>query len=166
MITQNHSTKFAAITTLFVALLGCNNSFSGERLHNKINHGHNAHRANHMHKKEHKNSKFKLITKSIKHKLKYVKYKSVGIASWYGFESGNKTAMGTRFNPLKLTAAHRTLPLPSKVRVTNLKNKKSVIVTVNDRGPYKGKRIIDLSLAAARVIDMTGLEKVKVETIH
>jgi rare lipoprotein A len=90
-------------------------------------------------------------------------YKEVGTASWYGSESGNRTATGSRFRPQNLTAAHKTLPLPCKVRVTNLHNGRSVDVLVNDRGPFKKGRLIDLSKAAARRIGMRGLAKVKVE---
>jgi len=80
-----------------------------------------------------------------------------GIASYYGHElAGNRTASGERFNPQALTAAHRTLPLGTKLRVTNLSNGRSVVVRVNDRGPFVGKRILDLSLAAARQINMVG----------
>lgn len=90
-------------------------------------------------------------------------YREVGIASWYGTESGNRTAMGTRFIAHGLTAAHKTLPLPSKVRVTNLNNGRHVDVIVNDRGPFKKGRIIDLSHAAARKIGLHGVAKVRVE---
>lgn len=89
-------------------------------------------------------------------------YSEVGIASWYGSESGIKTSMGTRFRPEGVSAAHKTLPLPSKVRVTNLHNGKSIILVVNDRGPFKPNRIIDLSHGAARRIGLRGLAKVKV----
>ena len=94
-----------------------------------------------------------------------VGYSETGIASWYGSESGNRTAMGTRFNPHGLTAAHKTLPLPTKVKVTNLRNGRTVNVTVNDRGPFKKNRLIDLSYGAAKKIglDKQGLTKVKVE---
>lgn len=92
-------------------------------------------------------------------------YREKGIASWYGYESGNRTSMGTRFNPQGYTAAHKTLPLPSKVRVTNLRNGRSIIVLVNDRGPFKKNRLIDLSHGAAKKIGLTGLAKVKVEYI-
>ncbi|MCP5244767.1 MAG: septal ring lytic transglycosylase RlpA family protein [Burkholderiales bacterium] len=94
-----------------------------------------------------------------------VGYSETGIASWYGSESGNRTAMGTRFNPHGLTAAHKTLPLPTKVKVTNLRNGRSVNVVVNDRGPFKKNRLIDLSYGAAKKIglDKQGLSKVKVE---
>jgi rare lipoprotein A len=90
-------------------------------------------------------------------------YSEQGIASWYGYESGNRTAMGTRFKPQDYTAAHKTLPLPSKVRVTNLHNGRSVIVLVNDRGPFKKNRLIDLSHGAAKKIGLHGLAKVKIE---
>lgn len=90
-------------------------------------------------------------------------YRETGHASWYGQESGNRTAMGTRFIPHALTAAHKTLPLPSKVRVTNLQNGHHVDVLVNDRGPFKPGRIIDLSQGAARKIGMQGIARVKIE---
>lgn len=93
-------------------------------------------------------------------------YREKGIASWYGYESGNRTAMGTRFNPQGLTAAHKTLPLPTKVRVTNLRNGRSVDVIVNDRGPFKKNRLIDLSQGAARKIGIHGLAEVKVEYLE
>jgi len=92
-------------------------------------------------------------------------YKATGLASWYGYESGKITALGTKFNPKGLSAAHRTLALPTKVKVTNLKNNKSVILTVNDRGPYEKGRLIDLSQEAARVIGITGVGTVTVESI-
>lgn len=78
-----------------------------------------------------------------------------GAASYYGNElAGNPTASGERFDPNKLTAAHRTLPLGSRVRVTNPANGESVVVRINDRGPFHGNRVIDLSLAAAREIGL------------
>ncbi len=78
-----------------------------------------------------------------------------GIASYYGNElAGNRTASGQRFDPGQLTAAHRTLPLGSKVRVTNPANGKSVVVRINDRGPFHGKRVLDLSKAAAQKIGL------------
>jgi rare lipoprotein A len=78
-----------------------------------------------------------------------------GVASYYGAElAGNRTASGERFNPNALTAAHRTLPLGTRLRVTNKANGKSVIVRVNDRGPFAKGRILDLSRAAAERISM------------
>lgn len=91
-----------------------------------------------------------------------------GIASWYGrFFQGKTTASGVPFNENALTCAHRTLPLGSILRVTNLRNQKSVIVTVNDRGPMPPDRVIDLSKAAAEDLGFSqrGLAPVKVELI-
>ncbi len=77
-------------------------------------------------------------------------YRERGGASWYGTKfHGRRTANGEVYDMWAMTAAHKTLPIPSYVRVTNLKNGKSVVVLVNDRGPFHGKRIIDLSYAAA-----------------
>lgn len=77
-------------------------------------------------------------------------YQKQGIASWYGKKfHGRKTANGETYDMFAMTAAHKTLPLPSYVRVTNLKNKRSVILRVNDRGPFHSGRIIDLSYTAA-----------------
>ena len=75
----------------------------------------------------------------------------IGTASWYGYPfHGRKTASGERYNMYKMTAAHKNLPLNSVVKVTNLINHQSVVVKINDRGPYVGKRILDLSYAAAK----------------
>lgn len=80
---------------------------------------------------------------------------TMGRASFYGPGfAGRKTASGAIFRPEELTAAHRSLPLGTRVRVTNLSNGQSVLVTINDRGPYIRGRHIDLSVAAARVIGM------------
>jgi rare lipoprotein A len=88
-----------------------------------------------------------------------------GVASWYGAElAGNKTASGERFNPQALTAAHRTLPLGSKVRVTH--GGKSVVVRINDRGPFHGNRVIDLSQAAAEQIGLRRKGSGRVELVR
>jgi rare lipoprotein A len=79
---------------------------------------------------------------------------SGGMASYYW--EGQMTASGARFNPGALTAAHRSLPFGTRVRVTNRSNGRSVVVTINDRGPFVGGRVIDLSRAAAQAISMTG----------
>jgi rare lipoprotein A len=80
-----------------------------------------------------------------------------GVASYYGNElAGNRTSSGERFNPAALTCAHRSLPLGTMLRVTNLSNGRSVIVRVNDRGPFARGRVLDVSLAAARQIAMIG----------
>jgi rare lipoprotein A len=91
-----------------------------------------------------------------------------GMATYYGDEAGSKTASGERFDKRGLTAAHRTLPFGTRVRVTNTKNGRSVIVRINDRGPYGNRgRIIDLSEAAARRLDMidAGVVPVIVEVV-
>jgi rare lipoprotein A (peptidoglycan hydrolase) len=79
-----------------------------------------------------------------------------GMASYYGNESGSQTASGARFVASAMTAAHRTLPFGTRVRVTNKANGRSVVVTINDRGPFVRGRIIDLSTGAAGVIGMMG----------
>lgn len=91
----------------------------------------------------------------------------VGIASWYGHpHHGKKTASGQIYNMHHLTAAHRSIKLGTKVKVTNLKNHKTVVVTINDRGPFAKGRIIDLSFAAKNVIAMNGTEKVSLEILN
>jgi rare lipoprotein A len=77
-----------------------------------------------------------------------------GIASYYGNESGSKTASGQRFNQNAMTAAHRTLPFGTKLKVTH--GGQSVVVTINDRGPFVRGRVLDLSTAAARAVGLTG----------
>jgi len=94
---------------------------------------------------------------------------STGSASWYGDEFAHRpTASGARYDPGKLTGAHRTLPLGSRVRVTNLLNGRSVLVTITDRGPYRARRDIDLSYGAARVLGMLrqGVARVRIELIE
>jgi peptidoglycan lytic transglycosylase len=91
-----------------------------------------------------------------------------GVASWYGDHwQGRTTASGKPFDERKLTAAHRTLPLNTRVRVTNLKTGLSVEVTITDRGPYAGGRVIDLSKAAAKKLGMVkeGLVPVRIENV-
>lgn len=84
-------------------------------------------------------------------------YSAVGVASWYGTMFHNrKTSSGERYDMLAMTAAHRSLPLPTYVRVTNLKNNREVIVKVNDRGPFSQNRLIDLSYVAAKKLGMLG----------
>ncbi|MGH8460850.1 MAG: septal ring lytic transglycosylase RlpA family protein [Stenotrophobium sp.] len=92
-----------------------------------------------------------------------------GYASWYGQKfHGHKTASGERYNMFAMTAAHKTLPLPTFVRVTNLANHKTAIVKVNDRGPFHSKRIIDLSYAAAAKLGIIGhgTSMVQIDTVE
>jgi rare lipoprotein A len=86
-----------------------------------------------------------------------------GIASVYSTESGSRTASGGKLNPGALTAAHRSLPFGSRVKVTNRGNGRSVVVTVNDRGPFVRGRIIDVTPAAAHALGFSGLASVTVE---
>jgi rare lipoprotein A len=91
-----------------------------------------------------------------------------GIASFYGYDfAGNRTASGQRFNPEAMTAAHRSLPFGTKVRVTNTRNGRSVVLRINDRGPFIRGRIIDVSTGAARVLGMmgSGVAPVRVEVL-
>ncbi|MCW0197249.1 septal ring lytic transglycosylase RlpA family protein [Sphingopyxis sp.] len=92
-----------------------------------------------------------------------------GMASYYGDElAGNRTASGERFDPDELTAAHRSLPFGSLVRVTNVANGDSVVVRINDRGPFSRGRVIDISHAAARQIGMhrSGTARVKLALLN
>jgi rare lipoprotein A len=107
------------------------------------------------------------------------KYRAKGIASWYGHETlqqkgGHMTANGEKFSPYALTAAHKHLPLPTNVKVTNLSNNRSIVVRVNDRGPFpsrhnpdSGKRLIDLSMGAAKKLGFhrKGTTRVRIEVI-
>ena len=91
-----------------------------------------------------------------------------GVASYYGEQfRGRPTASGEKFDPDKLTAAHPSYPMGTRVRVTNLKNGRSVVVRINDRGPYKPGRIIDLSTRAAKEIGLLadGIAKVRVQVV-
>lgn len=100
-------------------------------------------------------------------------YRKTGVASWYGMETyrqrgGHMTANGEAFNPNGLSAAHKHLPLPTFVRVTNLSNRRSIVVRVNDRGPFVDGRIIDLSAGAAKKLGFykKGTARVRVETVQ
>jgi len=89
------------------------------------------------------------------------------VATYYGKEfAGRRTASGERFNPGAMTAAHRTLPFGTRVQVTNSSNGRSVIVRINDRGPFVKGRSIDLSSAAARAIGMGSTANVQIKVIR
>nr|DAT32860.1 MAG TPA: lipoprotein [Caudoviricetes sp.] len=117
------------------------------------------------------NSKSYVIRKvryHLKDKKQAIKHKEQGKATWYCcYRKGTKTADGGVFSQHKLTAAHKTLPFGSQVRVTNLKNGKSVIVEITDRGPFKPGKIIDLTPAAFAKIDSksTGVANVKLDVL-
>lgn len=93
----------------------------------------------------------------------------IGQASWYGHEfARRRTASGERFDPHGFTGAHRTLPFGTRVLVTNLRNGRSVMVRITDRGPFRKRREIDLSLGAARALGMVkrGLARVRIEPLE
>ena len=91
----------------------------------------------------------------------------IGRASWYGGDfQGHETASGENYNMTDLTCAHRSLPLGTLVRVTNLMNHKSVVVRVNDRGPFLASRVIDLSYAAAHFLGFDGTAKVRLDILN
>jgi rare lipoprotein A len=91
-------------------------------------------------------------------------YRARGIASWYGRKfHGKRTSSGERYDMYAMTAAHTVLPIPSYARVTNLGNGRSVVVRINDRGPFHSDRIIDLSYAAAHRLGIVGAGSARVE---
>nr|WP_253307734.1 septal ring lytic transglycosylase RlpA family protein [Rickettsia endosymbiont of Ceutorhynchus assimilis] len=111
---------------------------------------------------------YKIKGKTYKPQSPNKSYTQLGIASWYGTKGGfhgKKTANGDKYNKNLLTAAHKTLPLPCLIKVTNQANNKSVILMVNDRGPFKKNRIVDVSEKAAEILKFKkqGIAKVKVE---
>ena len=100
--------------------------------------------------------------------VRHAKPYQVGTASWYGEDfDGKPTASGEPFNMFDLTAAHPTLPLGTLVKVTNLRNRRSVVVRINDRGPVVPGRIIDLSYGAARVLKFKaqGIQRVRLDVV-
>lgn len=127
--------------------------------------------------KEHKNVQHAVVKKVVqthkKHLIKNVKKTKavkrnnmVGVASFYGSKfHGRKTASGEIFNQNAFTAAHRTIPLQSKVKVTNLKNNKTVVVRITDRGPWVKNRIMDLSKGAAKSIGINGIQRVSLDVV-
>ena len=114
------------------------------------------------------NRPYKVMGKRYTPATRIKPFRQRGHASWYGKKfHGRKTASGERYDMYKMTAAHPTLPIPSYVRVTNLENERSVVVRVNDRGPFLRGRVIDLSYTAAKKLDYIrqGSARVEVEAI-
>jgi len=147
------------ILTLLVSLMP---SFTSAKEHKQVHH---AVVKKVVHKQEkHSTKNIKKITVK---KPKAVKSTNmVGVASFYGSQfHGRKTASGEIFNKNAMTAAHRTIPLNSKVKVTNLKNNKSVVVKINDRGPWVKNRIMDLSKGAAKAIGIDGIQRVSLDVV-
>lgn len=114
------------------------------------------------------NMSYKVAGKRYTPLKKVSSFSQTGSASWYGSQfHGRKTSSGERYNMHAMTAAHKTLPIPSYARVTNLTNGKSVVVRINDRGPFHGSRVVDVSKAAAQKLGFinSGTAKVRVEQI-
>jgi rare lipoprotein A len=88
-----------------------------------------------------------------------------GVAAYYSIDYTGRTARGDHYDPMKFTAAHRTLPFGTRLRVTDPKSQRSVVVIVNDRGPFTRGRVLDLSLAAAKALRMTGRGLMKVTAV-
>jgi len=108
--------------------------------------------------KNSKNETYRVRGKKYKIMKSSDNYEEVGVASWYGKRfNKRRTSSGERYNMFKMTAAHKTLPLSTNLLVTNLVNGKQVIVKINDRGPFVGDRLIDLSYGAAKKLGMIGL---------
>lgn len=99
--------------------------------------------------------------------VKSKRWFQIGVASWYGSKfQGRSTAGGERFDMYGMTCAHPSLPMGTWLRVTNLKNHKTALVRVNDRGPVQPDRIVDLSYEAARVLGLAGIGKVRLEPVN
>jgi rare lipoprotein A len=110
------------------------------------------------------NVKAKAIPRTAPRSRRWVQ---VGVASWYGSHfQGHKTATGERFDMNQMTCAHPTLPMGTWLRVTNLRNRKTAYVRVNDRGPVLETRIVDLSYAAARTLGLAGVGRVSLEVVR
>lgn len=111
-------------------------------------------------------SKYKVFNKTYKVLKSSDGFKQRGYASWYGTKfHGFRTSSGETYDMYAMTAAHKTLPLPTYAKVTNLSNRRSIIVKVNDRGPFHGDRIIDLSYVAASKLGIIGDGVAKVEVV-
>ncbi len=141
---------------------------SKNKLHRKLSKEDRGHKKYRGHYKVGKPYKVKGVIYKPREVTRYVK---TGLASWYGKKDGfhgKKTANGDVYNCNTLTAAHPTLPMPSLVRVKNLSNGKSLIVMINDRGPFSSKRIIDLSERTAKLLGIKhkGVGKVKIKYLH
>jgi rare lipoprotein A len=110
---------------------------------------------------------YKVFNKEYKVLDTHVGFKERGIASWYGEKfHGHRTSSGEPYDMYQISAAHPSLPLPTYARVTNLENKKSIIVKINDRGPFHANRVIDLSYAAAQKLGVHGTARVEIEALH
>ncbi|MBP7190000.1 MAG: septal ring lytic transglycosylase RlpA family protein [Rickettsiaceae bacterium] len=150
------------MASLSLVLSGCSSNQSLYRKLSKDDRGNNRYKGHYKIGNE-----YRVNGKTYK-PAKDTKYDQVGMGSWYGSKDGfhgKKTANGDLYNKKMLTAAHRTLPMPSIVKVTNLENNKSLMVMVNDRGPFRKDRIIDVSESAAQTLGFKqkGVAKLRVQ---
>ncbi|MGI4776018.1 MAG: septal ring lytic transglycosylase RlpA family protein [Janthinobacterium lividum] len=160
--------RFYALSILSIVLVlsGCSNSQT--KLHQYLSKEDPKHISYAGHYKI--GDQYKIKNQSYKPAVN-INYDEVGIACWYGSKDsfhGKKTANGDTYNKAVLSAAHRTLPLPSLVKVTNLTNNKSLIVNINDRGPFHKNRLIDVSERAAEILGFKkqGIAKVRIQYLH
>jgi rare lipoprotein A len=146
-----------ALGVMSFAMISTTANASAYRIHT----GHDAHRA--VLKQHHRHTA--ALSKS---RHDHHRSSMAGMASYYGSESGSQSASGTRINPGAMTAAHPYLPFGTKVRVTNQSNGRSVVVTINDRGPFVGGRVIYVSTGAAGVLGMkgAGVARVSLEIVR
>ena len=154
-MTLSKTTLFSTLTAVAISILSIHSASADSIV-----------RADKLHSSA--NRSYKVAGKRYTPMTKVSSFVQTGNASWYGNQfHGRKTSSGERYNMNALTAAHKTLPIPSYARVTNTKNGKSVIVRVNDRGPFHGNRVIDVSKAAAQQLGFInqGTAHVKVEQI-
>lgn len=149
---------FVAIVSAPAEARGGHHGWSGHRA--RVHH----HAVRHRHGFRHHFARHRVARS---HRFGHTRHASGGNASWYGSElAGHRTANGERFNPGALTAAHRSLPFGTHVRVTNNSTGRSVVVRINDRGPFVGGRSIDLAHGAARAIGMSGTSYVSMTVLR
>lgn len=153
---------FIAIISILFILSGCSGKHSLYRKLSKDDRGNNHYKGHYK-----VGNEYRINGQTYKPEKNH-KYEEIGYGSWYGSKDGfhgKKTANGDLYNKKLLTAAHRTLPMPSLIKVTNLGNNKSLILMVNDRGPFKKDRIIDVSENAAEILGFKnkGIAKLKVQ---
>ncbi len=149
--------RFLFYVCFFFAISGCSNN-----IHHETGHYYSQHHTKNLANYRVRGKSYHVLSSSRN-------YQEKGYASWYGKQFHHKrTSSGERYNMYHLTAAHKTLPLATYVKVTNLKNGRHVVVKINDRGPFVSNRLIDLSYAAAKKIGMVGhgLVPVRVVAVH
>lgn len=168
MLKRSHNLLFLALISLGILGSSDANAYTHHYVHHiYVHHTSNVHHntySHHTYRTTHHyyHHTYSSTTGYVKHSGS--SFEQVGLASWYGPQfQGRETASGTRFNMYGLTAASKSIPLNTYVNVTNLANGHTVTVKVNDRGPYVGSRILDLSYGAAQQLGMVGAGVTKVD---